>query len=111
MACGARVWHPRAMGRRAVAGAGASGALSLVVVVLLLLTASSTAPAEADRPPLPAAALGRLLAGSTVRLSGFGCGTSSDGTGFALGDGRVVTNRHVVDGMRQLAAVPDVGPL
>ena len=55
---------------------------------------SSTLPA-----PAPVLTDGvRAAAESTVRVEGWGCGGIATGSGFAVGDGLIVTNAHVVSG-------------
>ena len=47
---------------------------------------------------------------STDRVVAFGCGaTSTGGTAIVLDDGRVVTNRHVVDGALLINVSPELG--
>jgi len=60
---------------------------------------------EPDLPspsaPSPAAAATegvQAAVNSTVRVEGTGCGGISTGSGFAVGDGLIVTNAHVVTG-------------
>ena len=63
------------------------------------------APASARPVPLPTDASLRqavLAAGpSTVKVEGFGCGVLQEGSGFVAAPGLVVTNAHVVAGIRQ----------
>jgi len=63
------------------------------------------APASARPVPLPSDATLRravLAAGpSTVKVEGFGCGVIQEGSGFVVSPGVVVTNAHVVAGIRQ----------
>ncbi len=63
------------------------------------------APASARPVPLPTDATLRqavLAAGSsTVKVEGFGCGVLQEGSGFVAAPGLVVTNAHVVAGIRQ----------
>ena len=63
------------------------------------------APASARPVPLPTdASLRRavLAAGSsTLKVEGFGCGVLQEGSGFVVAPGLVVTNAHVVAGIRQ----------
>jgi S1-C subfamily serine protease len=63
------------------------------------------APASARPVPLPTDATLRravIAAGaSTVKVEGFGCGVLQEGSGFVAGPGLVVTNAHVVAGIRQ----------
>jgi S1-C subfamily serine protease len=65
----------------------------------------------ADLPPLPAGpvrlpaapgvrAIARQAAGSTVRIQGRACGAIEEGSGFVVAPGYVVTNAHVVAGVR-----------
>jgi S1-C subfamily serine protease len=39
----------------------------------------------------------------TVRIRTTGCGELATGSGFAVGDGLIVTNRHVVEGAREVS--------
>ena len=63
------------------------------------------APASARPVPLPTDATLRravLAAGaSTVKVEGFGCGVLQEGSGFVAAPGLVVTNAHVVAGIRR----------
>jgi S1-C subfamily serine protease len=63
------------------------------------------APAAARPVPLPSDADLRqavLAAGaSTVKVEGFGCGVIQEGSGFVVAPGLVVTNAHVIAGIRQ----------
>ena len=46
---------------------------------------------------------------STVSVSVIACGVSSDGSGFSVGGGEVVTNAHVVAGAGELSVVDEDG--
>ena len=63
------------------------------------------APASARPVPLPGDATVRqavrTAGASTVKVEGFGCGVIQEGSGFVAGPGVVVTNAHVVAGIRQ----------
>ena len=63
------------------------------------------APASARPVPLPTDATLRqavLAAGpSTLKVEGFGCGVLQEGSGFVAAPGLVVTNAHVVAGIRR----------
>ena len=63
------------------------------------------APASARPVPLPTdAALRRAVraaGSSTVKVEGFGCGVLQEGSGFVVAPGMVVTNAHVVAGIRK----------
>ena len=91
-------------------------ALSLHTLVVVLLIAGAAAAWPRHRPaptakPLSELHLRRLLVTTTERVVGFGCGVvSSSGTGVAMGDGTLLTNRHVVDGVLGINVVPDLGP-
>ena len=65
----------------------------------------------ADLPPLPAGpvrvpagsavrTIAEHAAGSTVRIEGRACGAIEEGSGFVVAPGYVVTNAHVVAGVR-----------
>jgi hypothetical protein len=112
-AVGVRIWS----GRRRIA--------AVVVAVLAALAAGVDLPAGAD-PPAPGrevAVAVRTWAGeraALVRVVALGCAGRSVGSGVVVGDGRVLTNRHVVagaayvevqraDGTRVGAAVARVG--
>lgn len=66
---------------------------------------AALAPASARPVPLPTDASLReavLAAGpSTVKVEGYGCGVIQEGSGFVVAPGLVVTNAHVVAGIRQ----------
>jgi len=66
---------------------------------------AALAPASARPVPLPTDASLReavLAAGpSTVKIEGFGCGVLQEGSGFVAAPGLVVTNAHVVAGIRR----------
>jgi S1-C subfamily serine protease len=82
----------------------------VLLVGCLVVPAAPTAPRALDAAPLPAGALGRLLAGATDRVVAFGCGLSSNsGTAVVLAGGEVLTNRHVVDGALLVNVVPEGG--
>jgi S1-C subfamily serine protease len=85
--------------------------------VLVLVGAAVVAGFRPDRQhstaarPLRADVLRRLLVGTTERVVGIGCGfVHTSGTGVAMADGRLLTNRHVVEGVVGLNIVPDLGP-
>lgn len=65
---------------------------------------ATLAPASARPVPLPTDSTLReavLAAGpSTVKIEGFGCGGLQEGSGFVVAPGLVVTNAHVVAGIR-----------
>jgi S1-C subfamily serine protease len=46
---------------------------------------------------------------ATVRVEGFGCGGVQTGSGFIAGSGLVVTNAHVVAGIRSLSVYEQKG--
>ena len=50
-----------------------------------------------------------LVEASVVEVSATTCGTLTDGSGFSVGEGRVVTNAHVVTGASSVAVVDNVG--
>ncbi len=89
---------------------------ALLAAAALLLGAcggDSDASAPPDRPPLGSPpdpgevpehdglsdTLREDVLASTVRISGFACGRSSEGSGFAVADHLVVTNAHVIVGL------------
>jgi S1-C subfamily serine protease len=58
-------------------------------------------PGPVNMPDDPAIRAAVHAAGvSTVRVEGFGCGGVQTGSGFVVGPGMVVTNAHVVAGIR-----------
>jgi S1-C subfamily serine protease len=63
------------------------------------------APASARPVPLPTDATlrqaVRVAGASTLKVEGFGCGVLQEGSGFVAAPGLVVTNAHVVAGIRQ----------
>lgn len=64
-----------------------------------------------DYQPIAATEARRIITDSTVKLVTLGCDLNvRNGTAVAIGHGRLVTNRHVVDQARQVDAIPDVGP-
>ncbi len=64
-----------------------------------------------DYQPISASDANRIITDATVKLVTLGCDLSvRNGTAVAIGHGRMVTNKHVVDQARQVDAVPDVGP-
>jgi S1-C subfamily serine protease len=83
----------------------------LVAAVVVLTTAAPTIPSGFDYQPMPRAQVDRILTAATVKLVALGCDLSvRTGTAVAIGSGRLMTNKHVVDGSRQVDAIPDVGP-
>lgn len=46
----------------------------------------------------------------THRVSSFGCAALGNGTAVAVGNGTLLTNRHVVAGARLINVSPDLGP-
>lgn len=87
-------------------------ALAALVCVAVYVTADAapTTSRALDAAVLAAGELVRVLAGATDRVVAFGCGlTSSSGTAVVLVGGRVLTNRHVVDGALLVNVVPDRG--
>jgi S1-C subfamily serine protease len=98
------------MGRRAARSAAVLITVAAAAVFWLLAAAPPTLPLALDYLPLPEAARVDALTASTVRILAFGCGTrSEDGSGVVLHDGRILTNRHVVDGALAMNVVPDAG--
>jgi S1-C subfamily serine protease len=70
-----------------------------------------TAPGPVSMPSDPAIrAAVQAAAPSTVRVDGYGCGGIQTGTGFVVGQGLVVTNAHVVAGIRSPEVVDRKGP-
>jgi S1-C subfamily serine protease len=64
-----------------------------------------------DYQPIAATDARRIISGATIKLVTLGCDlTVRNGTAVAIGRGRVVTNKHVVDQARRVDAIPDVGP-
>jgi S1-C subfamily serine protease len=63
------------------------------------------APASARPVPLPTDATlrqaVRVAGASTLKVEGFGCGVLQEGSGFVAAPGLVVTNAHVVAGIRK----------
>ena len=57
-----------------------------------LPSSDAPSPESVDTAEVRAAAM------STVRVEGLGCGGIATGSGFAVGDGLIVTNAHVVSG-------------
>lgn len=75
----------------------------------------SPAPTGAEtrqpRPPLEAGELHQVATAAAHRVFAFGCGTASNtGTAVALDDGRLLTNRHVVEGSLLINVASDAGP-
>ena len=69
-----------------------------VVVLVLTVTTSSTLPARFDVTPIAKADVDRRLEAATVSLVSLGCDLSLDsGTGVAVAEDRVATNRHVTE--------------
>ena len=50
-----------------------------------------------------------LVEASIVEVSATTCGLLSDGSGFSVGDGNVVTNAHVIAGAASVSVVDDAG--
>jgi S1-C subfamily serine protease len=72
---------------------------------------SPTIRAGFDYQPIAATEARRIITASTVKLVTLGCDLSErNGTAVAIGRGRLVTNKHVVDQARQVDAIPDLGP-
>jgi S1-C subfamily serine protease len=72
---------------------------------------SPTIRAGFDYQPIGATDARRIVTGATVKLVALGCDlTVRNGTAVAIGRGRMVTNKHVVDQARRVDAIPDVGP-
>ena len=101
----------RTRGRR-----GADRARTVVAALVVVLTTAACVPPP---PPLPepplepaagsapldelaAAAVRRSAREFTVRIRALGCDRLGLGSGFALADGLIVTNRHVVGQPRQV---------
>ena len=83
----------------------------LVAAIVVLTTAAPTIPSGFDYQPLAAEELNRIITAATVKLVALGCDlTIRNGTAVAIGSGRLMTNKHVVDSARQVDAIPDVGP-
>jgi S1-C subfamily serine protease len=81
------------------------------LVAGLTAMATPTIPATADFLPAAPAELAHRLRQVTFRVVGIGCSVESNmGTAVALGDGTLLTNRHVADRARLLNVVPDLGP-
>ncbi len=93
--------------RRAVQSTTAA----VLAAAALLGGADSTIPARLDYHPVAPEQAQDILVQGTLRVVGLTCrlGTRT-GTAVVLSDGRAVTNRHVVDGLRVLNVVPDLGP-
>ena len=82
-----------------------------VVVLVLAVTTSSTLPARFDVTPIAKADVDRRLEAATVSLVSLGCDLSLDsGTGVAVAEDRVATNRHVTERFRSLHLVYDGTP-
>jgi S1-C subfamily serine protease len=82
-----------------------------LVAAFVLGTAAPTIPASLDFRPLSPAEARAALVAATWRVVGLGCRVTTDsGTAALLADGRLVTNRHVVEGSRLLDVVADAGP-
>jgi hypothetical protein len=72
---------------------------------------SPTIRASFDYQPIASADARRILTAATIKLVTLGCDLSvRNGTAVAIGHGRLMTNKHVVDQARQVDAIPDVGP-
>ena len=83
----------------------------LVAAVIVFATAAPTIPSGFDYQAMPRQQVDRILTSATVKLVALGCDLSiRNGTAVAVGSGRLITNKHVVDGSRQVDAIPDVGP-
>ena len=88
-------------------------ALWVQTSVLLLFVAGAAAwPRHGvGPPPITDVQARTLLVTATERVVGFGCGVvQTSGTGVAMADGTLLTNRHVVDGLLGINVVPDLGP-
>ena len=73
--------------------------------------AAPTIPSRLDFHPVGRAQAQDILIQGSVRIVGVGCRLGmQSGTAVVLQDGRIVTNRHVVDGLRVMNVVPDFGP-
>lgn len=82
-----------------------------VVALVLTVTTSSTLPARFDVTPIAKADVDRRLEAATVSLVSLGCDLSLDsGTGVAVAEDRVATNRHVTERFRSLHLVYDGTP-
>lgn len=64
------------------------------------LGVTPAAPVELPTDPQARAAAAKAV-GSTLKIVGTGCGGIVEGTGFVVADGVVVTNAHVVAGIRR----------
>jgi S1-C subfamily serine protease len=62
---------------------------------------------DADQDQVEAAA--RIASDSTVKIESFGCGGVASGSGFVIAEGFVVTNAHVVAGIRNPTVVDTTG--
>jgi S1-C subfamily serine protease len=88
-----------------------------VVVAVTVMTAAVvglptvTASPAADARPLPQAELLALARQSTAKLVAVACTLGlREGSAVALSADRLLTNRHVAGGVRQLDVIPDTGP-
>jgi S1-C subfamily serine protease len=74
-----------------------------VVTALIIGTSTPTLPPRFDFTPLTAADAQRRLDNATVELLVVGCDlTLRQGTGVAVGDGRYLTNAHVIGAYRAI---------
>ena len=90
--------------RRALVG-------GLVALFVVLAFADATTGSTGDFRPVTRVEAEQLLRSATVRLVAFGCRTGIEaGSGFAFGDGSVLTSRHVVDGAVALSFSGEYGP-
>ena len=79
-----------------------------LVALVVVATPTRTTPAAADFTPIGAQAALAALRASTVEVFAFGCSLErDDGTAVAIGDGRLLTNAHVVAGSRLIDIAAD----
>ena len=88
------------------------GVLAMTTVALVLI-ARPIAADHAGRPTgqLDAADVARGARPAVHRVGTDGCWGSMTGSGFVIDDGRLVTNRHLVDGARSAAVAGETVPV
>lgn len=88
----------------AIGGACSGGTFSDAPTTATSASTSTAVPTTAERVKLDRYELLELARDSVVRVRNTGCGELSTGSAWLAPDGRLVSNRHVVEGLRFLEA-------